>query len=177
LDDINSWGNNYVQKAIEWGKSGGIVTMSWHWRLGGADFYSPAHYWPKPGGTSFPDGDIATNEVINKDLKQLGDKLQMLADAKIPVMWRPLHEPPGNWFWWHTAGSQKYVQLWKYQYDYLVNKRGINNLIWVYSGSEHSGYKDQNWYPGNEYVDIAAVDGYGGKWKSYFNGLTKLSNG
>lgn len=174
MDVINGWGSGYTEKAVAWGKSGGIVTMNWHWRLGGADFYSPAYH---AGGTSFPNGDPTTNTTINSDLKKLGDELQKLADAKIPVLWRPLHEPPGNWFWWHTAGAGQYVKLWKHQYNYLVNTRGLHNLIWVYSGADNSGYKDGSWYPGNEVVDIAAVDGYGGNWQTYFDGLKGLSGG
>jgi beta-mannanase len=45
----------------------------------------------------------------------------------------------------------------------------------VYSASS-GGYDDEAWYPGNDFVDIVAVDGYGGKWHKYFTGLNKLSN-
>ncbi|MGL1902266.1 MAG: glycoside hydrolase family 26 protein [Fibrobacterales bacterium] len=172
MDVINGWGAPHGDKALEWGESGGIVHMCWHWRLGGGDFYSPAHN----GNQTFPDGDPENNATINDDLKKLGDELQKFSDANIPVLWRPIHEPPGDWFWWHTAGSDRYVRLWKHMYKYLVEERGLNNLIWVYSGADNSGYNDNNWYPGNEYVDIIGVDGYGEKWQTYWDGLWSLSD-
>lgn len=173
MDVINSWGAPHADNAIRWAlEEGGIVHLCWHWRLGGGDFYSPAH----GGNKEFPPGDPRTNATINADLRQLGDVLQRFEDARIPVLWRPLHEPPGNWFWWHTAGGQQYVALWRHMYNYLVNVRGLNNLIWVFSGADNSGYRDPNWYPGNEYVDIIGVDGYGAHWQRYWDGLWGLSN-
>jgi hypothetical protein len=173
MDVINGWGAPHAAEAIKWAKeTGGIVHLCWHWRLGGGDFYSPAHN----GNKSFPDGAPETNSQINADLEKLGDELQKFADEDIPVLWRPLHEPPGNWFWWHTAGSAQYVRLWRHMYDYLVNTRGLNNLIWVYSGADNSGYRDPNWYPGNDVVDIAGVDGYGEQWQTYWDGLYTLTN-
>lgn len=171
MDVINSWGAPHATEGLAWGKSGGIVTLNWHWRLGGKDFYSPAYH---AGGTSFPAGDPATNATINADLKKLGDELQKFADAKIPVLWRPLHEPPGNWFWWHDGGPDQFKKLWIHMYDYLVNTRNLHNLIWVYSSSD-GGTSNAAWYPGNKYVDIVGVDGYGEQWQNYWNGLYSLT--
>ncbi len=169
MDVINSWGAPHAREALKWAQTeGGILHLCWHWRLGGGGFYS--------SDKSFPAGDPETNATINADLKKLGDELQKFADAKIPVLWRPMHEPPGSWFWWHTAGADKYVRLWKHMYNYLVNERKLNNLIWVYSGADNSGYRDSNWYPGNDYVDIAGVDGYGANWQTYWDGLFTLSS-
>ena len=42
-------------------------------------------------------------------------------------------------------------------YDYLVNKRKINNLIWVLC---YTSNPDAAWYPGKAYVDIAGADTY-----------------
>jgi mannan endo-1,4-beta-mannosidase len=172
MDVINGYGAKNAEEGLKWGQTGGIVTLAWHWRLGGADFYSPAYHG---GGTSFPGGDPATNGTINADLKKLGDELQKFADAKIPVLWRPLHEPPGNWFWWHTAGPDQYKKLWIHMYNYLVNTRKLNNLIWVYSSSD-GGTANTAWYPGNQYVDIIGVDRYGGDFGTFFNNLKGMSN-
>jgi len=173
MDVINGWGAPNAAEGLKWGASGGIVSLCWHWRLGGKDFYSPSYH---AGGTSFPSGDPATNSTINDDLKKLGDELQKFADAKIAVLWRPLHEPPGNWFWWHDGGADQYKKLWIRMYDYLVNTRKLNNLIWVYSSSD-GGASRSDWYPGNQYVDIVGVDGYGGQWQNYWNGLQSISGG
>lgn len=173
MDVINGWGAPHAGLALDWAKSGGIVQLCWHWRLGGKDFYSPSYH---AGGTSFPSGDPETNATINADLKKLGDELQKFADAGVPVLWRPLHEPPGNWFWWHDGGADKYKRLWVHMWKYLVQERGFHNLIWVYSSSD-GGTSRGDWYPGDAYVDIVGVDGYGEQWQNYWNGLKGITGG
>jgi len=32
-----------------------------------------------------------------------GRELKLLRDARVPVLWRPLHEVNGRWFWWGNA--------------------------------------------------------------------------
>jgi len=34
------------------------------------------------------------------DLKRTADYLDQLNKAHVPVLWRPLHEIDGGWFWW-----------------------------------------------------------------------------
>jgi mannan endo-1,4-beta-mannosidase len=31
----------------------------------------------------------------------VAEYLRQLQDAHVPVLWRPLHEINGNWFWWN----------------------------------------------------------------------------
>jgi len=163
MDVINSWGAPHAANALEWGKAtGGIVQMCWHWRLGGQSFNNAA----------MPDNP-ETDATVNADLKKLGDELQKFADAKLPIVWRPLHEPPGKWFWWHNGGADRYKRLWIHMYKYLVQTRGLHNLIWVYSSSD-GGTSNGDWYPGNAYVDVLGVDGYGEQWQTYWNGLWSM---
>lgn len=75
----------------------------------------------------------------------------------MPVLWRPLHEAGGGWFWWGNSGPEAYKQLYILMYDRLVNHHGLNNLIWVWNG------QDKDWYPGDEYVDIIGEDIYPGE--------------
>ena len=84
--------------------------------------------------------------------------MKKISDAGIPVIWRPFHEASGGWFWWAARGPKEYKQLWKMMYEYLVNVRGLNNLIWVWT-SDSKG-NDEEWFPGNEYVDIIGRDLY-----------------
>ena len=42
-------------------------------------------------------------------------------------------------------------------YDRYTNYHGLNNLIWVFG---YSRRPDPDWYPGDEYVDIAGTDEY-----------------
>jgi len=77
-----------------------------------------------------------------------------LQAAGLPVLWRPLHEPEGAWFWWGAKGTEPFKQLWRLMYDRYTNHHGLNNLIWVLA-SEHP-----DWYPGDDVVDIVGVDAY-----------------
>ena len=50
--------------------------------------------------------------------------------------------------------SVSYKKLWKLMYETFTKKHGLHNLIWIYSGTR------LEWYPGDEYVDIAGIDLY-----------------
>lgn len=96
------------------------------------------------------------NDWIQADLEKLYNYLQLLEDANVPVIWRPLHEASGAWFWWGAQGPETYKTLWKMMYDYLVTEKGLDNLIWVWTAEAD----DDAWYPGDEYVDIIGRDIY-----------------
>ncbi len=95
------------------------------------------------------------NQFVKDDLARLATYLKLLRDAGIPVLWRPLHEASGGWFWWGTD-AESFKKLWIMMFDYF-KQEGLNNLIWVWT-SEGS---DTDWYPGPQYVDIIGRDLYG----------------
>ena len=97
-------------------------------------------------------------EFFYDDLEKLADYMKPISDAGIPVIWRPFHEASGGWFWWGSKGPEVYKQLWQMMYKYLVDTSGFNNLIWVWT-SDSKG-NDEEWFPGNEYVDIIGRDLY-----------------
>ena len=144
------------QKAIEYWQNGGIVTMMWHWGAPGV-----GEGYENSKATIDIDQCFvkATLEYEDfwADLERIGDWLQKLEDAQVPVLWRPFHELDGGWFWWSKEGPEKFKLLWRTMYDYLVHERGLNNLIWVLC---YTGNPDGDWFPGAEYVDIAGADTY-----------------
>lgn len=157
-----------VDKAIEFHKKGGIVTFCWHWNAPTEYLYSTANnsdgWW---GGfyTKSSKFDIAKvmngqdakgKKLLDRDIKEIAKQLKRLEKAGVPVIWRPLHEASGGWFWWGAQGPDAYKKLWKYLYKELTNTYGCNNLIWVYNG------QSADWYPGDEYVDIVGEDIYPG---------------
>ena len=73
-------------------------------------------------------------------------------------MWRPLHEASGKWFWWGTDGAKACVALYKLMFDTFVNKKGLRNLIWVWTTDEAPDALD--WYPGDNFVDVVGRDYY-----------------
>lgn len=157
-----------VEKAIEFANKGGIVTLCWHWNAPteylNSTANSPDGWW---GGFYTQSSKFDTAKVMNgqdakgkklldRDIKEIAKQLKRLEKAGVPVIWRPLHEASGGWFWWGAKGSDAYKKLWKHLYKELTNTYGCNNLIWVYNG------QSADWYPGDEYVDIVGEDIYPG---------------
>jgi mannan endo-1,4-beta-mannosidase len=45
--------------------------------------------------------------LIKEDLDFVAGELTKLKAAGVPMLWRPLREASGNWFWWRTgSGAQ-----------------------------------------------------------------------
>jgi len=97
-------------------------------------------------------------------LDAVATALAQLQDAGVVVLWRPLHEMNGNWFWWGSATNpQDYKDLWQHMFNYFTNTKKLNNLIWVYaasSGVTAAQNSVNTYYPGGNFVDIVALDGY-----------------
>jgi mannan endo-1,4-beta-mannosidase len=126
-------------------------------------------YWPidpaGDGNNPFPDiltGGTTINAAWMTELASLASQLKAVSGT---VLFRPLLEMNGNWFWWGTENrsSAQFIQLWQAMHDYLVTKEGLENLLWVYSVNANMG-SDTSYtenYPGSSYVDVVAFDYYG----------------
>jgi mannan endo-1,4-beta-mannosidase len=113
---------------------------------------------------------------VIRDIDAIAVQLKKLSDAKVPVIWRPLHEAGGGWFWWGAKGATAGKALYNIIYDRIVNYHGIHNLIWAWSSPE------PEWYPGNNKVDLIGYDSYPGAHnytvqKPMFDQLYKIVNG
>ncbi len=159
IDFIHEKDNDVeVKDAIDWWKAGGIPTIMWHW---GAPSIGEGYENSKKKidiDRCF-DENTAEYKAMWDELKIKADHLETLRDANVPVLWRPFHELNGDWFWWGKQGPELFKMLWKNMFNYFVNERKLNNLIWVLC---YTGNPDKNWYPGDEYVDIVAADTYDG---------------
>lgn len=102
----------------------------------------------------------------------VADDMQKLQAAGVPVLWRPFHEAGGGWFWWDLDGSSNYKRLWNDLWDYLVNTRGLHNMIWVWSPGKVGVGTD--WYPGDSRVDILGIDVYSVSSADYRNNYNDL---
>ncbi len=163
--------SNAVETALDFHAHGGIVTFCWHWNA--PDKYMKAGDTPEGtprwwGGfnTSNTDFDIAAvmdgrdpegKALLDADIQEIARQLAILRDAGVPVLWRPLHEASGGWFWWGAKGPEAYKKLWYYLYDQLTNVYGLHNLIWVWNAQA------ADWYPGDAYVDVIGTDIYAGE--------------
>ena len=103
--------------------------------------------WPIPRAADYA--------LLMTDIDMVAGELRKLADRGIPVLWRPLHEAEGGWFWWGAKGPRPFVQLWRLMHDRLTRMQGLHNLIWVYTGTANP-----DWYPGDDVVDIIGIDEY-----------------
>ena len=152
-----------VDYAIDYWNKGGIVTFCWHWN-------APSPYLKDPWYSGFYTEYSTINlkkimngedqqgyDLLMKDIDAIAHQLTRLRDAGVPVLWRPLHEASGGWFWWGASGKEAYKWLWNLLFDKLTNEYGLNNLIWVWNGQNPS------WYPGDETVDIIGEDIYPGE--------------
>lgn len=156
-----------VEYAYDWYENaGGIVQFCWHWN-------SPEEYAMNSEGhpwySSFYiehskiDLDKIMNgedergyELLMADIDNISVQLARLRDAGVPVIWRPLHEAAGGWFWWGSCKPESYKKLWNVMYDKMTNEHNLTNLIWMWNG------QDEEWYPGDDCVDIISWDIYQG---------------
>ena len=149
--------DSQIERARAWVlEEGGILTLCWHW-------------WAPSGGRAFytKDTDFDIREAVKegtdehalilRDIDRIAELLLELQDDGIPVLWRPLHEASGGWFWWGAHGPEPYRALWKLLYERLVGEHGIHNLIWV------ANAQDPDWFVGNDYCDINGEDIYPGE--------------
>jgi mannan endo-1,4-beta-mannosidase len=90
------------------------------------------------------------------DIDFVAGQLKKLQAQNVPVIWRPLHEAAGGWFWWGAKGAQPCKKLYQVMFDRMVNYHGLHNLIWVWTREPN----DDAWYPGDQYVDIVGRDLY-----------------
>ncbi|OYP24988.1 hypothetical protein CG709_07350 [Lachnotalea glycerini] len=95
--------------------------------------------------------------LLVRDIDVISGYLDKLQQADVTVLWRPLHEASGGWFWWGAQGPDSYKWLYKLMFERQTNYHKLNNLIWIWNG------QDQDWYPGDEYCDIVGTDIYAEK--------------
>lgn len=156
-----------TENGIDWYEQNGIVTFCWHWNAPKDLIDQPGKEWWRGFYTEATTFDVtkAMNDntsdeynLIIRDIDVIAVQLKKLEDAHVPVLWRPLHEAEGGWFWWGAKGPDACKWLWKLVFDRLVNHHNIQNLIWIWTST---GTSDAlNWYPGDEYVDIIGADIY-----------------
>lgn len=146
-----------VQQAIEWHQAGGIVTFCWHWMApsqteGKRHFYTEQTDFNLKQALDNPNS--PEYQGLLRDIDIISKEMKKLQDAGVPVLWRPLHEASGGWFWWGASGAEAYKELWNLMYDRMTNVNGLNNLIWVYNG------QNPRWYVGDDKCDIIGDDPY-----------------
>jgi mannan endo-1,4-beta-mannosidase len=174
--------NGEVNKVISWynetGKKG-VVEIHWHWfspsggQAGTNTFYTSETTFDVSRAVV---SGTPENIAALRDIDAIAVELKKIRDAGVPVIWRPLHEAGGGWFWWGAKGPGPCLALWDILRDRLTNYHGLHNLIWSWSTPE------SNWYPGHTKVDMLGFDSYPGAnnytvQKAMFDTYHDLGNG
>lgn len=174
---------------IAYAQSGGLVTVNLSplnpWVNDETDVRNRPGTWQGPEGTDSKLGlakVTGLDDLLNpkkpvhaawmRKLDRIAAALAELRDAGVVVLFRPMQEMNGNWFWWgmgsHTVDPGPYVRVYRHMHDYFEKEKGLNNLLWVYSpcatlGQDNSSswMRSVGWaYPGKEFVDIVAGTNY-----------------
>ena len=147
---------------------GGVATISWH------------EYSPVSGKDSWADTEDTVNktveaiipvgthhEVYKEHLDKVAHFLNSLKTddgTLVPVIFRPLHENTGSWFWWGEkhCTELEYKTLFQFTVQYLKEEHQLHHLLYSYSPSgdfnTEADYLKR--YPGDDYVDILGFDQY-----------------
>ncbi|MDR1022299.1 MAG: glycoside hydrolase family 26 protein [Prevotellaceae bacterium] len=164
IHHYGTWVDYTDTRVVEsWWSSNGLVSICWHWSVPVAQGSSSYAFYAAGGGTPATSFDISRavqdgtyeNSIVKADLNTVAGYLLLLQQKNIPVLWRPLHEAAGGWFWWGAKGAAPLKALWRMMFE-TFKAKGLNNLIWVWTAEPG----DDAWYPGDEYVDIVGRDIY-----------------
>lgn len=151
--------------AVAHHERGGVITVSWHPRnpLTGGDAWDVTS--DQVVASVLPGGE--KHEYFMTWLSKAADFLGSIRTADgeaVPVIFRPWHEHTGSWFWWgqNLCTTEQYKALWKMTYDYMMNERGLDNLVWAYSpgagGLTAEIFAER--YPGDDIADMVGFDAY-----------------
>jgi len=164
-DDLNVSNSALTSLIKEHAQAKGLVTISTH--MPNPFNRKPVDNKNKVDLETLYAGKETQKERFDQILVNIGNFLQELKEEEITVLFRPLHEMNGGWFWWGNdkewPQSDHFVRLWQYVHDYLEVDRQLDNLLWVYAPNFQEKAEQKSalhYYPGDDFVDIVALDYY-----------------
>lgn len=174
-----------VDHAIAYANAGGIVQLKWAmWNPWTGGSMGDQNNIDIPGlldpaGTPTTGNTAAQNQaarsVVLGWIDTVASELQRYntATGGAPLLFRPLSEMNGAWFWWGHRTRAEYVGLWNFIRDRFVSHHGLHNLLWVCesASSEHvhpvptgSASASDYYYPGDDGVDVMSHNLYDDAW-------------
>lgn len=153
----------FTESMIAFHDEGFVISMMWHWNAPTnlpdtaeqpwwSGFYTRATTFNV--AAALADTNSPEYALLLRDMDVIAAQLKKFSDRDIPVLWRPLHEAEGGWFWWGAKGPEAFKQLWRLLYQRFTEYHRLDNLIWVLTNENPA------WYPGDDVVDIIGVDAY-----------------
>ena len=175
----SSYNEPYIQQGINlaktaWHNGDSIIGYAFHMSVPGSttkafeyDFPQSQHDAAWFDRTVDKAGNTIEYQRLIQDLSFAADKLQQFKDDDVPILFRPFHEmnKVANPFWWANRDPGDFKQLWNIAHQYLVEERGLDNLLFTWCPYEWDGTYGANpweYYPGDDKVDIVGVDIYEG---------------
>ena len=174
----SDWRDQAPERCIEWtNKYKGIATVTWHWNVPCEEGSTETAFYVESASATYTTFSISKaltegtweNEVLMADIDLIAQELTKLKEADVPILWRPLHEAEGAWFWWGAEGPEPCKELYRLLYDKLTNEYGLDNLIWTWTS--YTFPTSSAWYPGDDVVDLVGYDKY-----NAVDGLPNLSS-
>lgn len=170
---------------IDYWNAGGLISINWAphnpWWNDETDIAHNPGIWSHTRTHGGDMSQVDLNQLLNpqstmhkiwrRKLDRVAAALAELQQAGVVVLWRPLQEMNGNWFWWGISSAPKdpqpYINLWIDMHRYFTEEKKLNNLLWVYSPNQGPTLLERNFikpiewrYPGEKYVDVIAGTAY-----------------
>jgi len=177
-----------IEEAKKQYAAGSIIYLCWH-------MLRPTEDEPGQPGASWRGSvqakltDEQWQELITSDtplhkrwekyMDTVAEYLKQLQDAHIPVLWRPMHENNGGFFWWGgRPGPYGTQQLFREVYYRMVNVHHLDNLLWVWNQNGPAPVGEFfTFFPGQKYADVVSYDNYRPLSDRYFYEIMDLAEG
>jgi mannan endo-1,4-beta-mannosidase len=138
-------------------RAGTILSFQYHWFFNGESAWTNERTNAVDVGRMVTDG-TPEHTAAMLELARVADALQVLNTNNVAVLWRPLHEISGGWFWWtDPVQPTNTAALYRMIFNYFTCDRHLTNLLWVWNTG---GNFDPRFYPGDQYVDLVGDDIY-----------------
>jgi len=177
-----------IQEAEKQAAAGSIIYLCWHMLRPTEDEPGkPGASWSGSVQARLSDDQwlelIASDSPLHQRWEKYMDTaaayLKQLQDAHIAVLWRPMHENNGSFFWWGgRPGPYGTAMLYREVYNRMVNVHHLNNLIWVWNQNGPApGGEFYNYFPGRNYCDVVSYDNYRTLDDRYYYEIQTIADG
>ena len=168
-----------IDACSDWYRKGGVVGLMWYWESPSKKssvYAKETDFKLSEAVTDIDIAELSQEEIrglygegkiseqcygLILDIDSMAGQLTSLRNKGVPVLWRPLHEGYGDWFWWGASGVDAYKWLWELMYRRYTNYFELDNLIWIWNGQSESTLVNKSTF------DIASLDIYLDSDKDY----------
>jgi hypothetical protein len=149
-------------EAVKWAyQQGYVITFDWHLSGRGTTTYEYSAGSPSANLVNNIVTNVGDNRAwfygeLDKVINIINNEL-VVNNEKIPIVFRPLHEMNGGWFWWgsNATSADNYKAFYRLLVDYV--KERTTTVLFCWSPNTPTS---MNHFPGNDYVDVLGLDIY-----------------